>query len=767
MTLAAPTDDLLADLNDPQRRAVLHRDGALLVLAGPGSGKTRVITRRAACLVRGGVAPGNILAITFTNKAADEMRSRLRALGVEAGMWVHTFHALAVRLLREFGERVGVARNFVIYDEPDQLAAVKEAMARCGLSDDFYRPDGLLDAISHAKNRLQTPADALTNSVGPPTQVRAAARVYEVYDALLRERNALDFDDLLFRLAVLLQDHPDLTQRLGDRFRYVLIDEYQDTNRAQYLIARLLAQRHGNICATGDPDQSIYGWRGADLNNILEFERDYPACVTVRLEQNYRSTGNILRAASALIRGNARRKHKELWTQAGDGEPVQVLEFDTGEAEAQHVAREIAALRAAGRPYSDAAVFYRVNALSRALEEALRNAGIPYKVARGVAFYQRREVRDVLAYLRVLVNPADEVSLLRIINTPPRGIGKTTLDRLRTAAQPAGRPLAAVLRDAAAVEGVRPVAAQRVASFVDVLDRIAQFAAGPVAPAMKAVLEISGLEAALRQEARSRGVEETERLENVRELLSSAAQYDADSAEPSIADFLRRVALTSDQDAVDPDAGCVMLMTLHAAKGLEFPAVFLIGLEEGLLPHERALRGAGDLEEERRLCFVGLTRARRTLVISRARQRMIAGVNTPRAGSRFLRELPAEGVVWREFTSPAGSAVRPAGGDNEYDQRAYADDHPPSRRRAPGSQARARRGQDLRDPNDADLVLQPGAGSRFADWKGGTFVEHATYGIGQVVWIRPEGSQTRASIRFPHHGERVFVLDVSPVRKLK
>ncbi|MEW6249977.1 MAG: UvrD-helicase domain-containing protein [Planctomycetota bacterium] len=698
---------LLADLNEPQRQAVTHRDGPLLVIAGPGSGKTRVITRRAAFLVRTGVPSHNILAITFTNKAADEMKRRIDALGVRRGMWVYTFHALGVRLLREFGELADVQPGFSIYDENDALRAVKDAMEAAQVSGSLISPDTARARISDAKSWLETPAAVADRARWH--EEHTLARIYEAYEYILRQRNAVDFDDLLMRVAIVLHDRPDITERLNWRFRYVLIDEYQDTNHAQYLIARYLSQHHGNICATGDPDQSIYAWRGADVRNILEFERDFPNAAVVRLEQNYRSTPQILAAADRLIAHNRRRKPKTLWTQNAAGAPVRAWQFADGLEEADRIANTLRELRIAeGRPWSDFALFYRINAVSRGLEDALRHRGIPYKIARGVEFYNRKEIRDTLAYLRLLVNPADEIALLRIINAPPRGIGRTTIDKLVTHANEAARPLLEVLR-AAGRDEIPPLAgtAKRVRPFVELIDGLRQNLRGaPIAEAVNQVLLHSGLEDALRKERESGG---EDRLANVQELVTAAIRYEQEYDDASLPDFLHRVSLTSDQDAVDEHAGVVMLMTLHAAKGLEFPVVFLVGLEQGLLPHDRAMQEGGDVEEERRLCFVGLTRARQRLYVTRALERMIRGRPTPRPPSQFVFELAdtapgetggADAIEFRNFQRGAGAwpQARPdewseshrddqdeTYGDSETDEGpdAYGTTEPPSRGAGP------------------------------------------------------------------------------------
>ncbi len=769
----ADNSPLLADLNEPQQQAVQHRDGPLLVIAGPGSGKTRVITRRAAYLVHGGVAPRNILAITFTNKAAAEMRDRLEQLGVNRGMWVYTFHALGVRLLREFGDLAHVRPGFSIYDESDSLRTIKEALTLEDISEQMLRPEDVRYRISQAKNKLLLPKDCEQSADWFEQQ--AFARVYDAYQQLLELRNAVDFDDLLMRVALVLRDHADVIERLNIRFRYVLIDEYQDTNHAQYLIAQHLSQHHRNICATGDPDQSIYAWRGADIRNILEFERDYPDATVIRLEQNYRSTGHILHAASHLIASNKKRKHKQLWTSLGDGEPVRVWQFSEGAAEAERIAARIAELRDGDGSYSDCAIVYRVNAVSRGLEEALRNRNIPYKIARGVEFYNRREIRDVLAYLRVLANPADDVALLRIINTPTRGIGATTIERMRTYANERGIALTAAVRESECLTRLK-TAAKRVGEFTKLLDQLQPVMELPVSEAVSAVLTLSGLERALRDERENDPAGE-DRLANVQELVTAALRYEEDEDEPTLADFLNRVALTSDQDAVDEGAGCVILMTLHAAKGLEFPTVFIVGLEQGMLPHERSLRD-GDVEEERRLCFVGLTRAQRELYLTHAAERLLRGQPTPRSPSQFLRELDEKSIVAEDFRTHFGRTHSRAFGDDEFEP--LVDDLPDDEaaRYAPKRGFR----QSRPDPDfahDAPSPRQRRAKPRqhtttstadsgpYADWKPGTLVQHDRYGPGQVLWIQPSPGQTRAGVRFAGHGEKTLILEFAPVKRLE
>ncbi|MDD4868566.1 MAG: 3'-5' exonuclease, partial [Mycobacterium sp.] len=627
--------------------------------------------------------------------------------------------------------------------------------------------------ISDAKGKLQTPADYLERADWFGAQ--ALGHTYEAYQQLLEQRNAVDFDDLLMRVAVVLRDQPDITERLNVRFRYVLIDEYQDTNRAQYMIAHSLSQHHRNICATGDPDQSIYAWRGADIRNILEFERDYPDAVVVRLEQNYRSTQHICQIASQLIANNRRRKHKDLWTTNGTGEAVRVWQFTDGAEEAERIAQTIADLHAEGRPWNDFAIFYRVNAVSRGFEESLRARAIPYKIARGVEFYNRKEIRDVLAYLRVLVNPTDDLALLRIINMPPRGIGKTTIDRLRTYANESGRPLLEMLRHADEVPALQK-AAKRLGEFVALLEKLKSVLETPVSEAVSAALTLTGLEETLRAEHDEGG---EDRLANVQELVSAALRYEQEVEDASLADFLNRVSLVSDQDAVDEQAGCVLLMTLHAAKGLEFPVVFLAGLEQGLLPHDRSLGMHGDVEEERRLCFVGITRARERLILSRACERLIRGQLMPRPASQFLREIDDGSLEWENFQATSNRWQTPGRIEGLVP---LVEDLPPEEaarlvpkrrlRAQPDSEAEGFVPADDESPSRLPrkrerLQPAPSAGGPFADWQPGTLVRHERYGVGQVLWIRPAPGQTRAGLKFVGYGEKTLILELAPVSKLE
>ncbi|MBK8915630.1 MAG: UvrD-helicase domain-containing protein [Phycisphaerales bacterium] len=774
-------EEILSGLNPPQREAVTHVEGPLLIVAGPGSGKTRVVTRRLAHLVLSGVAPRNILAITFTNKAADELRRRVMELGVPRGAWVHTFHALGARLLGEFGPLVGVQPGFSIYDEADQLKLVKDALEQCSLSEASWPPNVALARISAAKNRLLDAAGFAAQANDAPN--RTYARVFKEYEKLLQRANALDFDDLLLRPAQLLRDHPDVAAALNDRFRHVMVDEYQDTNHVQYVLARQLSQQHGNLCVTGDPDQSIYGWRGADIRNILDFEADFRAARVIRLEQNYRSSAAILEAADALIHHNRARKRKTLWTENPRGEPVNIWRFDTGFSEADRIAAAIVREAAQGRRWSDFAIMYRVNALSRTLEDALRNRGVPYRIARGVAFYGRKEVKDAVAYLRLLVNPADDAALLRVINTPTRGIGKTTIERLARLAPVLRLSLLDACRRASEFEELRPLAA-KLAPFVRVMDDLARETSVPLATLVDRVIDQSGLAEALRKE-RDQDAQDEDRAANVAELVSAAARFAEEHPGAGLVEFLQRTSLIGDQDTIDPEAGAVQLLTLHAAKGLEFPWVFLVGVERGLLPHERALSDGKDgVEEERRLCFVGMTRAMQHLVISHARQRLFRGATQVQSPSQFLREIDAAAVVTSDYDGAGESAAERDSSDHRI-QRSEADRRIQHSEKARGHGsgwrvetdpehaetpsrlvARRSRPADQGGPSSAKRASEPNPTTPYADWKPGTLLEHPRFGVGALIRLEPVGNETRAVVKFAGTGEKSLIIERTSLTRL-
>jgi len=640
------------DLTAAQRRAVDHREGPILVIAGPGSGKTRVITCRIAALIDSGVKPRSICAITFTNKAAEEMRNRVIAMGTPGGAHISTFHSLCVRILRRYAEAAGIKPNFSIYDTSDQAKCMKQAIRDCDLDKANFPPRRMLAAVSDLKNRL-VDSDALA-ATADNFFTRSLAPVYRRYDEILGRSNALDFDDLLLKTALLLRREKAIREDLSRSFEFLLIDEYQDTNHAQYVIATQLVCAHDNICATGDPDQSIYRWRGADIRNILAFEKDWPGAAVVKLEENFRSTPNILRAADSLIANNVSRKQKKLISTRGAGAEIALTAFDDEAEEAEAVALRIKRLAESDSP-GKAAVLYRINATSRVLEEALVRNEVPYQIVRGVEFYNRREIRDMLAYMKVIANPNDEASLLRIINTPQRGIGKVTIERLRKYAAARGVGLFESLRQNADSAGKRRGGA---ACFVRMMEKFRRRSGRGVEALMREVFRESGLAAALQKLP-----DGEDDIENVEELINSAARYDSEAEEPSLADYLQQISLFSDVDSYDSTADRVPLMTLHAAKGLEFDNVFIVAVEQGLLPHARS-EDLAALEEERRLFFVGMTRAKSGLHISFARYRTFRGDAMPTVPSHFLDELglpvrESNGESIGETGSLAGSPDRP------------------------------------------------------------------------------------------------------------
>ena len=633
----------MRQLTESQSQAVHHKDGPLLVLAGPGSGKTRVITHRIAYLIDSGVRPYNICAITFTNKAAEEMRQRAFSLGSSAGAQISTFHSLCVRLLRQYSAQANIKPGFTVYDDSDQSKCVKEAIKMCDLDTGSFTPSKMLNAISTLKNKLVDPESFKAEAYDFFSS--KLSKVYSNYQKLLSERNGLDFDDLLMKVAFLLRDCPEVRDELNNRYKYLLIDEYQDTNHAQYTIAKYLASSHNNICAAGDPDQSIYRWRGADIKNILAFETDYSNAMVVKLEENFRSGAAILRKADNLIAYNKNRKVKVLVPTKAEPGFVDVSGYSDEAHEAQMIAEQIRNLALKGVSLKDIAIFYRVNSMSRIIEEAFVRNNIHYQIVRGVEFYRRKEIRDLLAYLKVLVNPDDEVSLLRIINTPSRGIGKVTLDRVKDFASANGISMFDALGKASQIATLPKGTQAKLTVFHNMLIQFQKDASGKAAPVADRVFKESGLEKMLQAE----GPDGQNSIENVSELINAASKFDQSPTmdgreESTLLDFLQQISLFSDADAYDTSTDSVALMTLHAAKGLEFENVFIIGLEEGILPHERANMAddEDELEEERRLFFVGITRAKSSLYISFAKYRTIRGQTLRSIPSQFLYELDSD-----------------------------------------------------------------------------------------------------------------------------
>jgi len=727
---ATASEALLEGLNEPQREAVLHGEGPLLILAGAGSGKTRVLTHRIAHLVGSGQArPGEILAITFTNKAAQEMRERVQQLvGNRArAMWVMTFHSACARILRAEAEKLGYTRRFTIYDEQDSVRLVKACIDELDIDPKRFAPRGIRRQISDAKNAL---LDAAAYRLKVSTFFeQTAADVYDLYEKRLHAANAMDFDDLLFRAVNLFELYEDVLDRYRRSFRFVLVDEYQDTNRAQYRWLQLLTEEHRNLFVIGDDDQSVYSFRGADIENILGFERDHPDATVVKLEQNYRSTQTILNASNGVIANNRQRKDKFLWSELGEGDPVHVRELEDEHAEARFVVSEIERLVEQGESRDEIAVFYRTNAQSRVLEDMLVRYGVGYQVIGGTRFYERREIKDALAYLTLLVNPADTVAFTRAVNEPKRGIGSTTQGRLVGYANTIGEPIWDVAAEPESVPGLAAAAIKAVGRFMSVMERLRERVEGGVGVGdlLAEALEESGYTEDLHAQ---RTIEAQGRLENLQELVGVAREYDATAEEGSVEEFLQQLALFSEQDNLRDDEGIVTLMTLHNAKGLEFGIVFIIGLEDGVFPHMRSIE-AGDLEEERRLAYVGITRAKRELYLTHARTRMLFGGRDWNLRSRFIDEIPVE-FTDRDEDAPSGPAAAATWGG----------------------------GASAPEP-----VGEPGGGGGGgrASFSLGDDVVHAQFGEGVVVGIEPGGLVV---VRFAgDRSERKLMADYAPLKR--
>ena len=739
--------DFLDKLNPEQREAVLHRDGPLLILAGAGSGKTRVITYRIAHLIGDGHAePDEVLAVTFTNKAAQEMRERVEALiGEDAnGIWLSTFHALCARLLRREAPKVGLSRDFVIYDSSDQVAVVRQAEKELGIDDKLVPPRLALSRISHAKNRMEGP-DSLRGQWN--LRDEQIAKIYEKYLTALRDSNALDFDDLLLKTVELFETSEPTRTFYARKFRYVMVDEYQDTNRPQYLLIRRLAEVHRNLAVVGDPDQSIYKWRGADLRNILDFEHDFGDAAIVRLEQNYRSTQVILEAASAVISQNRNRKDKRLWTDRKGGARILSYRANDELEEADFIVRTVKQARSEDVD-STIAVLYRTNSQSRAIEDSLMREGVPYKIIGGVRFYERREIKDALAYLKLIMNPHDDVSMRRVINVPARGIGKGVMDALQAIdpeAVLADAPplLAAGLQEISSARSLwaklvyvvdegklppRAVAALR--SFRDLMVSLSGAARqDPVSIAIGKMLDQTGYLKDLREE---NSEEANERIENLMELVSAAREYETREPEPSLGGFVDRLSLLSEADEESGTREArVWLMTMHAAKGLEFPVVIIAGLEEGLFPHSRSSEDVEELEEERRLCYVGMTRAQSRLVLTSAARRRVFGEYQSTQPSRFLDEIPSELV---ERIAPSyTSGYQGAFAHSHYEFRTN-----PYGRKGRGGRVREEEASYAYEAEDQSAT----------EVRPGMRVRHAQFGVGNVIAVEEHGDDLKITVRF-------------------
>ena len=729
-----PMNSLLTGLNKEQQQAVQHTEGPLLILAGAGSGKTKVLTVRIAHLLAQGVNPYEILAITFTNKAAKEMKSRVEGLvgDVANRIWLSTFHSFCAKFLRfEIDSFLGYNSNFTIYDTSDSQAVIKAALKALNLDDKYYPVGAMIAAISDAKNKLLFASDFRKQARDFYQQ--KVADVYEYYERELRKNNALDFDDLLLVAVKLLQSNATVLDKYSHRFRYVMIDEYQDTNHAQYLLAKLLASHWKNIAVVGDADQSIYAWRGADIQNILDFEKDYPNCTSIKLEQNYRSTKIILDAANAVIDNNEGRPEKNLWTDKTEGAKIQHFTAQSEHEEAAFIGDTIAKKHDIHDvPYGDMAILYRTNAQSRVLEEALIKRALPYTMVGGTKFYDRKEIKDVLAYLRVLYNPFDDLSLLRIINVPKRSIGATTVAKLQEYARANGTSLFMTLTQLHLVDSIKGKTKEKLEEFgILIFTLVSEMENRTVLDILESILDRTGYLAQLEE---STDPQDQARAENIGELLSVAKDFQDTNPSGTVEDFLEQVALVNDVDSFEQEEAKVTLMTLHAAKGLEFPIVFLCGLEEGLFPHSRTLMNPEEIEEERRLAYVGITRAEKELYISNATTRTVFGRTSSYLPSRFIDEIPEELV------------------DGLRAKRKVPDD---IKRHVPEHMSVTSR--HVTKPIVRNEVI--------ADWKVGDTAIHSKWGNGKVINVTGEGAAMKLTIEFPTQGVRVVMAKFAPVKK--
>jgi DNA helicase-2/ATP-dependent DNA helicase PcrA len=729
--------DLLKHLNPPQKEAVLHGEGPLLILAGAGSGKTRVITHRISHLIHDqGVRPWNILAVTFTNKAANEMAERVRKLlgGGDIPL-ISTFHAACGRILRREIHHLGYDSSFAIYDDRDSERLLKDVLAELDLDEKRFPFKAIGAKIDDYKNRGLFPQDIDSVATGDIFNERVV-QIYAAYQQRLQKCNALDFGDMLIQTVRLLEEFPEVRRQYQERFQWILVDEYQDTNPVQYKLIRLLAGERRNLCVVGDDDQSIYSWRGADIRNILEFEKDFPGVKVIRLEQNYRSTATILRAAGEVVKQNFGRKGKTLWTENPEGDRIVYRRAESDREEARFVSREISRLRARGIPLEEMAVFYRTNAQSRLVEEALVSEALPYHIVGGVRFYARMEVKDILAYLRVLDNPADEISLKRIINVPARGIGATTVDRIAALAGRQGSSFYAALQTAAHGGGLAAGPQTKVAAFGAMLERFRELSGMSVLPELaRTVMEESGYLARLKG---SRDEDDAERLENLEQLLAAMEEFTEMNPEAGLSEFLEQVSLVSDLEQGESGKPSVTLMTLHAAKGLEFRAVFMIGMEERLFPHVRALDDLDGMEEERRLCYVGMTRARERLYLINARRRYLFGQEQVNSPSRFLKDIPTE-LLDEEGEGTPFRKGEPSG--------AYATPYPAHNLAAAA---------EFSQSNDIEIIPEP------PEEHEGVFigmkVRHGKFGVGTIRKIEGSGEGQKVIVWFTSVGPKKLML---------
>lgn len=722
--------NFLDDLNPQQKKAVTHPSGPLLVLAGAGSGKTRVLTYRIAYLIRDkNVNPKNIIAITFTNKAAREMKDRIKQLLPEIeDMFVSTFHSACVRFLRMDIDKLGYNRNFIIFDTQDQQVLMKDCLKTLNIDDKKFAPTAVLNYIGRAKDRLLVPEKCLDNA--KDVREKTMAQIYALYQKRLKENNALDFDDIIMKTVELFKTFPSVLSYYQNRFPYILVDEYQDTNIAQYELIRMMAAKHRNLCVVGDDDQSIYSFRGADIRNILEFEKDFPDATVIRLEQNYRSTQTILNAANEVIDHNFGRKKKTLWTNNGQGDKINLVTLEDEHQEAYFIAREINELVfREGINYGDVAVLYRTNAQSRALEEAMVKTGIPYKIIGGLRFYQRKEIKDILAYVRVIANPSDDVSLMRIINVPRRGIGDATVNKLKAAAEEGNKSVFDIITNIDQLS-LSPSLKNKLQKFRLMMEDFIRMSKTIAIPdLMNHILEETGYMDELVNENTT---EALSRIENLQEMIGVAKEFEQRSSGLGLEDFLTELALVSDVDDMQEMEQAVVLMTLHSAKGLEFPIVFLSGMDEGIFPHSRSLLDDNQLEEERRLCYVGITRARKKLYLTRAWQRSLYGNTSYYMSSRFLNEISPEYLI--ESSGDTKNNINTRSSETKV----------------------------LKD----NTVYPPKNNEHIGSIRPGDHIKHSKWGEGIVTDIDGIDEDAQISINFPSVGEKHLILKYAPIVKI-
>ena len=748
----------LDSLNPEQRLAAETTEGPVLILAGAGSGKTRALTYRIAHLIDKGVSPWNILAITFTNKAAKEMQERVSELVGEAGesVWVSTFHSMCAKILRRDIEKIGYARSFTIYDADDQLQVIKEQFKKKNIDDKVLPPKEVKAKIGDAKNQLLSPDEWFAQS-DKTLRSQQIHDLYVAYEDSLRRANALDFDDLLVKTIELFLDHPSVLANYKDKFHYVHVDEYQDTNVAQYTLVKLLTKESRNLCVVGDDDQSIYGWRGADIQIILNFGKDFPDAKIIKLERNYRSTANILDAANQVIAHNSGRMEKSLWTELPEGDPIKLFCAGDEREEAAWVCDRIQQARRSGSPYSDVAILYRSNAQSRVLEDMLMRAGIPYRIYGGLRFYDRKEVKDILAYLRAISNQADDVSLRRIINEPKRAIGDSTIAELVRHATRLDMPLYSALMDIPQTLSARP--RKCVSEFGQLMNELVMLHDEmKLSEFVNEVYIRTGLKAQLERDLSEQG---KSRLENMAEFLGAISEFEEQSDTPTLSSYLENVSLISDLDKTDAQEQAVTLMTIHSAKGLEFPSVFLVGLEEGIFPNGRSLYDEDKLEEERRLCYVAITRAREKLFISYASQRMLFNQVSYNAKSRFLKEIPErlmddEWINKREKSFPGVTTSY----RQPVQRKPRSVSTPTNASQNPFGIAGLQKGF---TPSKVHSVPSSAVPTLF---EVGDRVMHRKFGEGNVIAIKGVGSQARIAIIFAAYGEKEFALSIAPIVKV-